>query len=990
MAKRKYVRSKSPSGRGGGGAHGRGRGGGEDDDEEDEDNDNNSSPANRTSSESETRKAVRFSLAPPTVYEIPPAETPPQTPPVHFPTMAFPGTMPGSGATPLPHNGHFPPGSSAPTTFPGQSPSSSSSSLWVGASPSSSSSPARRKWRFYDSNGRSPFGRFLLPDDPNAAYPTARVMLMMLLGFALSVLSLWLSEDEFFSGPGSMHGRAAAMNGEQDAQSSNEAVRLVRHFPVHIAFKNVGCTVPNVGVVLRNITGSIPPGSFTGIIGESGSGKTTFAYQLLGRGRRHCRPAHGTVYMNGRPRSLEAFIDRVGFVPQHDVLYAHHTVEEAITFSANWRMPRTVSEREKMLEVNRTIAVLGLERVRHSRVGLATDRERGISGGERRRVSIALELVARPSVLVLDEPTSGLDSYAAYVLVSTLADIVAKRNVTVVAVLHQPSARVFDLLERVMLLSNGSLVFAGPRAEAVPYLSMYGYEDLAPEQRRSDAEFCMDVLAGYERPAPHAKRPKTVAELADLWNHHTAKNWPIVEHEMEIAKQEELEAFSLVHKTSFNGAASARSWLFRTYAEECAADPARSVEVGCIVLNGSPFPVLPRPGLRAQFGLWFWEVYMTIPARRGVLVEAAVVFALACIVAFVRSFNMVWSRRPAANFILSIAISLVGMVGCIFGDDYGPVQRAAASGMLLAAHELAFIAYTLISGWFISHWFAVSYFTSLWLRTGVWCCKPFSFLKYYEFTHILHLHFLTASMLGGLVTEYARHDQTKSFMLAIGCIVHIHVFSLYSPNRAQVTNDSKLFFSDASFAAVPLFLARFSSVTYFLEALALWDPDRHDQVGRTFVLRYFGYAETEFNFSLTSMFALFCFGLSVRFALFAKNNTSDYNSTYDLPLFALFVLRVVVLHLCALIVMTIVQEIVLTVAEDAAAKEEGRQFGTPASPIAGPASLAASFSGGSAQFSPAQTEQRQSADHVGHGPSFVARIGSMHFESTPHRGGSPT
>ena len=101
-------------------------------------------------------------------------------------------------------------------------------------------------------------------------------------------------------------------------------------------------------------------------------------------------------------------MDRVGFVPQADVLYDQVSVEEALAFSSQWRLPRGVSEEERRQIIDETLAVLDLTRVRHSRA-------RVLSGGERRRLSIGIELVARPSVLVLDEPTSGLDGAAACV-----------------------------------------------------------------------------------------------------------------------------------------------------------------------------------------------------------------------------------------------------------------------------------------------------------------------------------------------------------------------------------------------------------------------------------------------------------------------------------------------------------------------------------------------------------------------------------------------
>jgi ABC-type multidrug transport system ATPase subunit len=814
----------------------------------------------------------------------------------------------------------------------------------------------RRSWRYYDDSGRGPIARFLRPDDPTVAYPTARVSLMLFFGFVLSAWSLWLSEDEFFLGVGVSTSESALL---RDGEDPTVGSRL-NNFPVHIAFKDIGCHIPGVGEILRNVTGAIPSGKLTGILGESGSGKTTFAFQLLGRGQRICKPSRGTVYMNGIPRSLEAFTDRVGYVPQQDVLYPELSVEEVILFSAQWRLPRTVSDMERYRRVEETIRVLGLEKVRSNQVG-------PLSGGEKRRVSIGMELVANPSVLVLDEPTSGLDSYAAFSLVKILKDIVRTQNVSVVAVLHQPSPRVYNLLERVILLSHGMMVFSGPRNEALPYFQQHGYvfpygmydtshswsqflytsstssssssviggddnqsnnnDDIVVDDR-SVPEWIMDVLAGVEQPKTTItdnnnnnndnfnSSKEVVQRLAEIWSSNVLhKEWDsVIVPEMERFKRAENESFARVH-SHIQSNRIRRTFLSKVAEllgvteEYCASDPSHGAELRCVVLNGAPFPVLPRPGLRRQVHLWFWQL-VSITLRRGLFIHLFVCSGLAGVVALVRSYNMVWSRRPGSNFLLSIAICLLGSVGSIFADDIEPVQRAAGSGMILAAHELAYVAHTLIYGWFMCHWFSLSYFSVLWLRTGVWLACPFSFYRYYSFAHLLHMHFLVSSGLGSLISSATGHRLAPSFLISIGTLVHVHVFSLYSPNRSQLLLDSKFFFTNVDLSRLTLLYSKYSSVTYFLEAVALWEPDRTDIVGREYVLRYFGYKDEHFLACVTSMFALWCLTLSLRFILFAMANGVAYHSSFDLPLFGIFVAKVLILHATALVMMTVVHETV--------------------------------------------------------------------------------
>ena len=158
----------------------------------------------------------------------------------------------------------------------------------------------------------------------------------------------------------------------------------------------------------------------------------------------------------------------IGMVPQDDVLLPTSSVEEAIAFSAAIRLPPhyTVAQRASM--VSELISDLGLGTVRHARIG-DTRRRKGISGGERKRCSIAVELAHRPKVLLLDEPTSGLDSSGAHQLLKLLQTLAASASVAVAFTIHQPSSRDFSLFDKLLVLSSGKTVYYGPRCEALSY-----------------------------------------------------------------------------------------------------------------------------------------------------------------------------------------------------------------------------------------------------------------------------------------------------------------------------------------------------------------------------------------------------------------------------------------------------------------------------------------------------------------------------------------
>ncbi|KAI0282455.1 P-loop containing nucleoside triphosphate hydrolase protein, partial [Russula aff. rugulosa BPL654] len=214
-------------------------------------------------------------------------------------------------------------------------------------------------------------------------------------------------------------------------------------------------------VILDGISGRVEPGQLLGILGPSGAGKTTLIEVLANKNK--------TGYTSGSVRfpsdpSRERRAPRIGFVPQQDVLPAMLTVREAILFAARLRLPEYVTEAEKRQRADDVIEQLGLSHVRDSRIGGRTTHTHGISGGETRRVTIGLELVASPDVLILDEPTSGLDSVSASKVVSVLHALAhdADNPTAVIATIHQPSSQIYRVFDRIVLLSGGRCLYEGP------------------------------------------------------------------------------------------------------------------------------------------------------------------------------------------------------------------------------------------------------------------------------------------------------------------------------------------------------------------------------------------------------------------------------------------------------------------------------------------------------------------------------------------------
>ncbi|XP_054824323.1 ABC transporter G family member 21-like isoform X2 [Prosopis cineraria] len=222
--------------------------------------------------------------------------------------------------------------------------------------------------------------------------------------------------------------------------------------------------------ILNGVTGIVRPGELMAMLGPSGSGKTTLLTALAGR---LTGKVSGSITYNGQPFS-SSMKRKTGFVTQDDVLYPHLTVLETLTFAALLRLPKSLTRKEKMEQAETIMAELGLTRCRNSPIGGGASLVRGISGGERKRVSIGQEMLVNPSLLLLDEPTSGLDSTTAQRIVVMLRGL-ARGGRTVVTTIHQPSSRLYRMFDKVVVLSDGYPIYSGKAVRVMEYLGSIGF-----------------------------------------------------------------------------------------------------------------------------------------------------------------------------------------------------------------------------------------------------------------------------------------------------------------------------------------------------------------------------------------------------------------------------------------------------------------------------------------------------------------------------------
>ncbi|KAL0657942.1 hypothetical protein Bca4012_078527 [Brassica carinata] len=239
--------------------------------------------------------------------------------------------------------------------------------------------------------------------------------------------------------------------------------------------------------VLNGVSGIVKPGELLAMLGPSGSGKTTLVTALAGR--LHGKLS-GTVSYNEEPFS-SAVKRKTGFVTQEDVIYPHLTVLETLTYTALLRLPKKLTRKEKIEQAETVVSDLGLTRCCNSVIGGGL--VRGISGGERKRVSIGQEMLVNPSLLLLDEPTSGLDSTTAARIVSTLRTL-ARGGRTVVTTIHQPSSRLYRMFDKVLVLSEGSPIYSGVSGRVMEYFGSIGFQP--GSNFVNPADFVLDLANG--------------------------------------------------------------------------------------------------------------------------------------------------------------------------------------------------------------------------------------------------------------------------------------------------------------------------------------------------------------------------------------------------------------------------------------------------------------------------------------------------------------
>lgn len=300
-------------------------------------------------------------------------------------------------------------------------------------------------------------------------------------------------------GPALLPGNEALPDDDDERESENgeapaPAPITGKVAPVTIKWTNITCSLSDkssnsVRFLLKNVTGEAKPGRLLALMGPSGSGKTTLLNVLAGQINASPKlHLSGLLDINGVPFSNKIY--KFAYVRQEDLFFSQLTVRETLSLAAELQLQDVSSIEERDEYVNNLLFKLGLVSCADSRIGDA--KVRGISGGEKKRLSLACELIASPSVVFADEPTTGLDAFQAERVMETLRQL-AQDGHTVICSIHQPRGSVYAKFDDIALLAEGSLVYAGPaHDEVLAYFSKFGY--ICPDHV-NPAEFLADLIS---------------------------------------------------------------------------------------------------------------------------------------------------------------------------------------------------------------------------------------------------------------------------------------------------------------------------------------------------------------------------------------------------------------------------------------------------------------------------------------------------------------
>lgn len=335
-----------------------------------------------------------------------------------------------------------------------------------------------------------------LPKNPTFTLETliTSALIILFVGLIITVSTYFIQKSPLFN---------TSSISLDDLDITNEEESLLNYTPAVLSFENVSYSV-NGRKILNNISGIVNPREILAIMGGSGAGKTTLLDILAQKNKNGT--ITGDIRINGTKVSKHNLRKIVGFVDQEDYLLPTLTVYETVLNSALLRLPRQMSFKSKELKVYEVLKELRILHIKDRLIG--SDFDRGISGGEKRRVSIACELVTSPSILFLDEPTSGLDANNANNVIESLVRLSKNYERTLIFTIHQPRSNIVSLFDKLVLLANGELIYSGDMIQVNDFFYNNGYK--CPKGYNI-ADYLIDITFDDKKPSINSSIPTGLA-----------------------------------------------------------------------------------------------------------------------------------------------------------------------------------------------------------------------------------------------------------------------------------------------------------------------------------------------------------------------------------------------------------------------------------------------------------------------------------------------
>lgn len=344
---------------------------------------------------------------------------------------------------------------------------------------------------------------------------------------------------------------------ESNLNPSKSLARVSKILRITLEWKNLTYVVP-VGrgknrvekTILHGLSAQVPPGRLLAVMGPTGCGKTSLVNALAGRLQVGGK-LDGEILVNGKPRG-KGFTSMSAYVMQDDVLFSNLTVRETFEFASRMRLPAEVSIDTKNALVTQIISELGLTKAQNTKIG--NEFIRGVSGGERKRTNIGIELLSGASLIFLDEPTSGLDAFQAQNVMESLWTL-AGNGRSIISTIHQPRSSIYKMFDLLLLLSEGRCMFFGHAAEATAWFSSAGFQCPA---EFNPADFFLDVVSMDYR---SSEAEESSRKRINLLNEHYKVNGQLLLDRHSIDESRKAEIDDVNKNVAFPNGPLTEFWL---------------------------------------------------------------------------------------------------------------------------------------------------------------------------------------------------------------------------------------------------------------------------------------------------------------------------------------------------------------------------------------------------------------------------------------------